>query len=130
MIRIVLRSLGAALVIAGCGPATVASRDIPAQDQDLVAAGELLYAAHCAECHGADLRGTNEGPSHLSILYEPGHHGDGAFQVAVLIGSTEHHWKFGPMPPVEGLSDDQVKTIVAFVREMQRLEGFEPYPPT
>jgi hypothetical protein len=33
------------------------------------------------------------------------------------------------MPPVEGLSTEDVEAIVAFVREQQRIEGFEPYPP-
>jgi hypothetical protein len=33
------------------------------------------------------------------------------------------------MPAIEGLSDADVATIVAFVRDGQRREGFEPYPP-
>ena len=77
--------------------------DIPSQDPDEVAAGAELYEANCAGCHGSDLRGTDRGPSHLSEVYEPSHHGDGAFQVAILAGSPQHHWDFGAMPPVEGL---------------------------
>jgi hypothetical protein len=33
------------------------------------------------------------------------------------------------MEPIEGLSDDDLTAIIAFVRENQRIEGFEPYPP-
>jgi hypothetical protein len=33
------------------------------------------------------------------------------------------------MAPVEGLTLDDVTAIIAFVREQQRIEGFEPYPP-
>jgi mono/diheme cytochrome c family protein len=117
-----------ALLLAACGGAG-SEPDIPTQDPDLVAAGADLYAANCAECHGSDLRGTDKGPSHLSEVYVPGHHADGAFQVAVLAGSPQHHWRFGPMPPVEGLSESDVDAIVAFVRDRQRTEGFEPYPP-
>ena len=102
---------------------------IEPQDSDLVAKGAQVYAASCAACHGEDLGGTDKGPSHLSIIYEPNHHSDGAFQLAVLRGSPAHHWNFGPMPPVEGLSEDEVEAIIAFVRERQRVEGFEPYPP-
>jgi mono/diheme cytochrome c family protein len=102
---------------------------IPAQDADLVAAGERLYQASCAECHGADLRGTDAGPSHLSIVYEPGHHGDAAFALAARNGVRAHHWPFGDMPPVPDLSDDDLDAIVAYVRENQRIQGFEPYPP-
>jgi hypothetical protein len=40
-----------------------------------------------------------------------------------------HHWNFGDMEPVEGLSDADVAAIVTFVRETQRIEGFEPHPP-
>ena len=33
------------------------------------------------------------------------------------------------MPPVEGLSADEVDAIIAYVREVQEREGFEEYPP-
>ncbi len=118
------------LVISACGGQSAGiEAEIDPQDPELVATGAELYAANCAECHGDDLRGTDRGPSHLSEVYEPGHHADGAFLVAVLAGTPQHHWDFGPMPPVEGLSEADVEAIVAFVREQQRLEGFEPYPP-
>jgi mono/diheme cytochrome c family protein len=103
--------------------------DIPIQDAELVAQGEPLYQANCASCHGADLRGTDKGPSHLSIVYEPNHHGDGAFALAALRGVPQHHWPYGDMPPVPGLSEEDLEAIVAYVREQQRLNGFEPYPP-
>jgi hypothetical protein len=32
------------------------------------------------------------------------------------------------MPPVEGLTVQDVEAIVAFVRQTQQTEGFEPYP--
>ena len=76
-------------VVTGC--TATSATTIPVQDPDLVASGEQLYAANCAECHGADLRGTDKGPSHLSEVYEPGHHADGAFLFAVQNGSRAHH---------------------------------------
>lgn len=121
-------AISVAVAVTACGGAS-GEVDIPPQDSDLVARGADLYAANCAECHGTDLRGTDRGPSHLSIVYEPSHHSDGAFLVAVLAGSPQHHWDFGPMLPVPGLSEGDVEAIVAFVREAQRREGFEPYPP-
>lgn len=117
------------LVLAACSGPSAAEPSIERQDPALVSTGADLYAENCAQCHGSDLRGTELGPSHLSRVYEPGHHADGAFQLAVLVGSRQHHWDFGPMPPVEGLTEADVDAIVAFVRETQRLEGFEPYPP-
>jgi mono/diheme cytochrome c family protein len=117
-----------ALILAGCAGQTD-DVGIPPQDPELVAAGGELYAAICAVCHGADLRGTDLGPSHLSEIYEPSHHADGAFVLAIQSGSRAHHWQFGDMPPVMGLTQADIEGIIAFVRESQRLEGFEPYPP-
>lgn len=116
------------MIVAACGaPAT--ENEIPVQDSGMVAMGRDLYTKNCAECHGDDLRGTDTGPSLLSIVYEPNHHTDAAFLLAVQNGVRAHHWNFGPMLPVPGLSDDDVAAIVAFVRETQRVEGFEPYQP-
>lgn len=121
------RMVGMLLALGAC---VVGSEGpIPPQDQNLVQAGADLYAMNCAECHGADLRGTAQGPSHLSVLYEPNHHADGAFLFAVTRGVQEHHWNFGDMPAVEGITPEDVEAITAFVRENQRIEGFEPYPP-
>jgi mono/diheme cytochrome c family protein len=91
--------------------------------------GAPLYAQSCASCHGADLRGTNQGPSHLSIVYEPNHHSDDSFRNAIANGVGAHHWNFGDMAPVPGLSAEQVDAIIAYVRAVQDREGFEPYPP-
>ena len=86
--------------------------------------GEAIYANSCASCHGRDLEGTNTGPSPLSIVYEPGHHGDEAFRAAIANGSPQHHWNFGDMPPVGGLSADQVDDVIAYVRGEQEQRGF------
>jgi len=93
------------------------------RDPDAVAAGAVLYAENCAVCHGADLRGTETGPPFLHPYYAPNHHGDEAFQRAVLGGVVPHHWDFGPMPPVPGLTRDQVALIVEFVRSQQEAAG-------
>lgn len=87
--------------------------------------GGELYAANCASCHGSDLRGTDRGPSHLSIVYEPNHHGDEAFRSAIRNGAAQHHWDFGDMPPVGGLTDAEIEAVIAFVRAEQEAQGFE-----
>lgn len=99
------------------GGATSAAPDI--------AAGEMLYQNNCASCHGVDLNGTDKGPPHLDIVYEPGHHADISFLLAVQRGVPQHHWDFGPMPPIDGLTPEQVDDIVAYVREKQREVGIE-----
>lgn len=112
-------------ILAACGGAD-SGGDVSPQDTELVEEGRILYADNCAQCHGQNLRGTDQGPSFLSPIYEPGHHGDGAFLLAVQNGVRAHHWQFGDMPPVEGLTPDDVEAIVAYVRQTQQTEGFEP----
>lgn len=118
--------LGASLVLPACGGDDGGET---AAAPDLVARGEELYAQSCASCHGADLRGTDKGPSHLSEVYRPDHHADAAFVLAAKRGVRAHHFDFGDMPPVPGLDDDDLTAIVAYVRSVQEREGFEPYTP-
>jgi len=115
------------LVLGACGGD---DGSVPAETADADAdVGAALYAANCASCHGDDLRGTDRGPSHLSQVYEEGHHSDEAFRGAVEAGSVAHHWNFGDMAPVRGLTEAEVAAIIAFIRSVQEAEGFEPYPP-
>jgi mono/diheme cytochrome c family protein len=116
--------LGAILVasLVACGGATGAVDTGPGS-------GQQLYAQSCASCHGTDLGGTDLGPPLLSIVYAPAHHPDEAFRSAIVNGVAAHHWEFGPMPPLTGLGDADIDAIIAFVREVQQREGFEPYPP-
>jgi len=81
--------------------------------------GAEVFIANCAECHGATAGGTAEGPPLVHIYYEPGHHADFSFQVAVRQGTRQHHWEFGDMDPVPGLSDREVNEIICYVRELQ-----------
>lgn len=87
------------------------------------AQGKILFGKNCAACHGADLKGTDKGPPLLHKIYEPSHHGDAAFQLAVKNGTRAHHWGFGDMPPVPGVTPDEVAHITAWVRAEQRKVG-------
>lgn len=121
-----------ALLLAACGSSTdsdAGDTGIARQDPQLVSLGADIFQASCALCHGTDVRGTENGPSLLSQVYEPNHHADISFLLAVQRGSPAHHWRFGDMPAIEALTQDDVEAIVAFVRETQRTKGFEPYPP-
>ena len=89
-------------------------------------AGARLFAENCAVCHGENATGTDTGPPLLHRVYEPGHHPDRLFQRAVSHGVMSHHWQFGNMPPVPGLSRKDVAKIIAYVRELQRANGIFP----
>jgi mono/diheme cytochrome c family protein len=110
-----------ALLAVSCGRTSDETAAVPS------GVGAELYASNCASCHGADLRGTELGPSQLSIVYEPAHHDDDAFRSAIANGVGQHHWTFGNMPPVPGLDDDEVDAIISFIRSEQERKGFEPY---
>ena len=112
--------VGTATIAAGCGGSTPDSLG-----EQAGASGEQVYRDSCASCHGADLRGTPDGPSQLSIVYEPNHHGDDAYRSAIRNGAAQHHWSFGDMPAVEGISDDEVEAVIAYIRSQQQLLGFE-----
>lgn len=87
--------------------------------------GKRLYDKHCASCHGQDLKGTTQGPPFLNMIYRPAHHSDAAFQMAAANGARAHHWQFGDMKPVPGVTPDDVAHITAYVRMMQRKVGIE-----
>ncbi|GIW06574.1 MAG: hypothetical protein KatS3mg060_1379 [Dehalococcoidia bacterium] len=95
---------------------TAVARPVPPAHAE----GERLFNLHCAGCHGVQALGTTKGPPLLSPIYFPNHHSDGAFQVAVQRGVTPHHFNFGPMPPIQGVSPDQVSAITGYVRWLQQ----------
>jgi len=86
-------------------------------------AGAEAYTTWCAECHGERGEGTDQGPPHVHVVYEPGHHPDESFVSAARIGVRAHHWNFGDMEPVEGVTDDELEAIVAYVRWLQSESG-------
>lgn len=88
-----------------------------------VGMGKLTFDQFCAGCHGINGVGTDQGPPFLSRIYHPGHHADGAFFLAPRKGVRAHHWKFGDMPPVEGITDKQIEMIVSYVRALQKANG-------
>ncbi len=86
--------------------------------------GEVAYNANCASCHGANGAGQDGvAPPFVHRVYEPNHHGDGAFFVAVQNGVRAHHWSFGDMPPVQGVSRAEVGQIITYIRTLQRANG-------
>lgn len=87
--------------------------------------GQKVFGTICVVCHGDYATGTDKGPPLIHPFYRPDHHGDDAMMQAVKGGVIAHHWDFGDMPAVEGLSDDEIIGVVAFIRELQRANGIE-----
>ena len=85
--------------------------------------GAAIFSDNCAVCHGANASGSENGPPLIHKIYEPNHHGDGSFLLAVRQGVRAHHWPFGNMPAIDGISDDDVAHIVYYVRTLQKANG-------
>lgn len=93
--------------------------DVPDELQN----GNTKFHAFCAPCHGQQGVGTDHGPPLVHKIYEPSHHADIAFQRAAAQGVRAHHWKFGNMPKIEGVTPEDVTEIIGYVRWLQKQAG-------
>lgn len=100
-----------------------ATINIPELSQ-VAQSGQIAFEDNCAVCHGVNAAGTEQGPTFLHAIYKSGHHGDGAFEAAAKRGARAHHWRFGDMPPVEGISDAEIRWITKYIRELQEANGY------
>ena len=88
--------------------------------------GKAVFDANCAACHGENAAGRDgSGPPLVHPIYRPGHHADASFILAARNGVISHHWRFGNMPPVPEVTDDEVKKVLAYVRTLQRANGID-----
>jgi len=86
--------------------------------------GKRGFETNCAVCHGINAAGRDgAGPPLVHVIYEPNHHGDQAFYLAAMNGVRQHHWPFGDMPAVPGVTQAELKDIVTYVREIQSANG-------
>ncbi len=90
--------------------------------------GKALFDKNCAECHGANGAGTDKGPPLVHDIYNPGHHSDEAFLIAVQRGVRQHHWPFGDMPRQPQVTKTDVSRIVRYIRELQTANGINYRP--
>ncbi|WP_407493803.1 c-type cytochrome [Pseudooceanicola sp. MF1-13] len=132
---------GAAIIGAGfylTQPQTLPPVEAPAEGEAMVdvtlpatlsqeaMVGHRAFDAVCADCHGANAAGKmGFGPPLVHKIYEPSHHADMSFVLAVQNGVRAHHWQFGDMPAQSGLTQADVAGIITYVRELQRANGID-----
>jgi hypothetical protein len=85
--------------------------------------GVSKYHANCSACHGQWLEGTKQGPPLLHPYYKPSHHNDASFYRAALNGVRAHHWNFGNMPRINGVTREDMDKIIPFIRWFQKENG-------
>lgn len=90
--------------------------------------GEIAFVSNCAACHGVNAAGTDKGPTLVHDIYNPGHHADMSFYLAVKNGVRQHHWPFGNMPPQPQVSDTELEAILKYIRELQVANGITSRP--
>ena len=124
---LLLTTTAAVLLLAGQATNVVAankfSADNPPKMPYKYALGKQKYSKFCSKCHGEWGYGTDQGPPFIHPFYKPSHHGDPAFYRAPLKGVRAHHWRFGNMPPVPGVTRKDLDSIIPFIRWLQRENG-------
>ena len=85
--------------------------------------GKQKYQETCSQCHGHWGEGTKQGPPLMHPFYKPSHHADRAFYRAALKGVQAHHWEFGDMPAIAGITREDMDKIIPFIRWLQREKG-------
>lgn len=102
----------------------IVANELPVELSKVAQIGKIAFQSNCLACHGENAVGQKGvAPPLIHKIYEPSHHGDESFQRAVAVGVRAHHWKFGNMPSIEGLTRGDVKAIIAYVRELQEANG-------
>jgi cytochrome c oxidase cbb3-type subunit III len=110
----------------GQGRGGVAS--FPAQQRDpadsaVVARGRAIYDTECRRCHGADLRGGEQGGSNLLRAPVVLNDREGELIQPVLQGSHKDRLQ------AAGLSADDVKTLAAYIHSVLALAPGQGAPP-
>ena len=90
--------------------------------------GEKAFNETCAQCHGENGAGTEQGPPLMHDIYNPGHHADEAIRRAVKLGVRRHHWPFGDMPRQEHVKPSEIESIIVYIRELQMANGIATRP--
>ena len=87
--------------------------------------GMAGFEMYCVECHGKNASGTDKGPSLVTRIYAPLHHGDFSFVRAVTLGVPQHHWLFGGMPALPQVTRQEIDRIIIYIRELQKANGIK-----
>lgn len=118
MKRLTIYAIGIILLLPLQSTYVVASEEIEVPFE--LGLGKMLYDEYCSSCHGLKLTGTDKGPPLIHPFYKPSHHGDQAFYRAALQGVGQHHWEFGDMPAVAGMTRRKMDKLLPYVRYYQQ----------
>ena len=137
--RLFVYSLVAAFVLLmmmGCGEDSASQHETTKVERDgtglndrtVLVQYRLVQAKNCSGLTAPSVTGwmpagTNQGPPLVDKTYHPGHHPDFSIRNAINKGVKQHHWFFGDMPPVAGVSPDDAEKIICHIRDTQLANG-------
>lgn len=111
----------------GRGPGTFPAQQKPLADAATIAKGRGMYDVYCRACHGADLRGGDQGGPNLLRSPVALNDVDGE-SIGAVIKSGRQNPGMPVMPPL-ALPDPDIKAIAAYVRSVLASAGRQGSPP-
>jgi mono/diheme cytochrome c family protein len=113
--------VSAAVLMAAAGGDWLA--EVPARDREkanplrdqpqAIQAGRLLFAGHCAQCHGENAQGTKKRPS-LRTTRIQSEASEGALHWLLVNGNVRHG-----MPSWSRLPDQQLWQLISYMRSLK-----------
>lgn len=89
-------------------------------------AGQLVFDTQCAYCHGFNASGRDGvGPPLIHMIYGPATLDDEAFARAIRSGAPQAKWPFGAMPAESDITDEQIASLIVYIRELQKANNIE-----
>jgi len=110
------------LLLLGCENTPQIEQKQASEDSAL---GKLLYVSNCLVCHGENAKGSSDGPPLVHKYYASSHHADFSFYRAISSGVQSHHWSYGNMPAQPQVLQSEIKHIIAYIRNEQRVAGIK-----
>jgi cytochrome c oxidase cbb3-type subunit III len=112
----------------GRGQATFPAQQRPPGDPEVIKKGNGMYGVFCRACHGADLRGGDQGGPNLlrSQLVLNDQNGE-------LIGPVVKGGRMNPgmpvMPPFPTMSDEDIKAVATYIHSVTASARGQGAPP-
>jgi cytochrome c oxidase cbb3-type subunit 3 len=107
---------------------TFPAQQRPPGDPAVIARGKSLFEVNCRLCHGADLRGGDQGGVNLlrSTLVLGDQHGE---LILPVVHGGRANPGMPPMPPFPQLPDDDVKAIAEYIHSVAATMRGQGNPP-
>ena len=112
----------------GRGPATFPAQQRPPGDPAVIKKGNGIYDVYCRACHGADLRGGDQGGPNL-LRSQVVLNDQSGEQILPVVRGGRMNPGMPVMPPFPNLSDDDVKAVSEFIHSVTARARGQGAPP-